>query len=519
MRLAVALFLAILSVTTASAQNAAITALVGNVVDPGGAAVVGARVTAVNKNTQDIYNTTTSDQGFYRIEFIRIGAYNLTIEQPGFQRFEKTDILVETNRIVRNDATLTVGSVSESVTIAATVAIVRTDDASISETISTRQIADLPLNGRDPMRLAITTPGVIPGLKATDGVPPGGGYIGAGTREIQNSMSLDGISIMNNLITTTPTRPMVESVQEVEVQTGTYSAQYGAYMGVHINLVSKSGTNSLHGNLVEFVRNDAFDARPYYLNPTSRKTVLRQNQFGFELDGPIYIPKIYNGRDRTFFMASYEGLRQRRESTSISTILTPKMFQGDFTEVATPASITDPTTNAPFPGKVVPANRISPVVGKLQQYYAVPNLPGVSQNLSITNPNRNTTNQSVDRIDQNIGSAIRFSYRYQRQTGEILNGNPIPVNGVTSPLLTNNHTLSYTHTISPSLVSEVRLGRNYFDSQTRESVLHERRQRRWDPVGHPRLRRRLPLRQSRHSRLQCDRLLRLERRRHQLVSG
>jgi hypothetical protein len=182
MRLAVVLSLAFLSATTAAAQNAALTALVGNVTDPGGAAIVGAKVTAVNKNTQDTYNTTTNDQGFYRIEFIRIGTYSLTIEQPGFQRFEKTEILVESNRIVRNDAALTIGSVSESVTVAATVAVVRTDDASISETISTRQIADLPLNGRDPMRLAITTPGVIPGLKATDGVPPGGGYIGAGGR-------------------------------------------------------------------------------------------------------------------------------------------------------------------------------------------------------------------------------------------------------------------------------------------------------------------------------------------------
>src|SRR5262249_19057358 len=118
------------------------------------------------------------------------------------------------------------------------------------------------------------------------------------------------------------------------------------------------------------------------------------------------------------------------------------------------------------PGKIIPANRISPAVGKLQQYYPAPNLPGVSQNLSITNPNRNTTDQTVDRIDQNIGSTIRLSYRYQRQTGEILNGNPTPVNGVTSPLLTNNHILSYTHTISPSLVSEIRLGRNYFDSET-----------------------------------------------------
>jgi len=448
----------------ASAQTASTTSLVGTVTDPGGSVVSGAKVTAVNTNTQDTYNTTTNDQGFYRIEFVRVGRYRITIEQSGFQRFEKTDVVVETNRVIRNDAMLTVGSVSESVTVKAAASVIRTDDASISEIISTREISDLPLNGRDPMRLAITTPGVIPGLKATDGVPPGQGFIGAGTREIQNSMSLDGISIMNNLITTTPTRPMVESVQEVEVQTGTYSAQYGAYMGVHINMVTKSGTNSLHGNLVEFVRNDAFDARPYFLNPASRKTVLRQNQFGFELDGPVFIPKLYNGRDKTFFMGSYEGLRQRREGTSISSIMTPKMFRGDFTQVS--QAITDPATGSPFPGNIIPSNRISPVVAKLQQYYRTPNLPGISQNLSVTNPNSNTTDQTVNRLDQNIGSSMRFSYRYQRQVGTIVNGSAIPVNGITSPLLTNNHTISYTHTITPSLVNEIRVGRNYFDSQT-----------------------------------------------------
>ena len=112
---------------------------------------------------------------------------------------------------------------------------------------------------------------------------------------------------------------MVESVQEVQVQTGTYSAQYGSYMGVHINLITKSGTNSLHGNLVEFLRNDILDARPYFLKtPTTPKSPLRQNQFGFELDGPIVIPNLYNGRDKTFFMGSYEGLRQIRSTTGLA---------------------------------------------------------------------------------------------------------------------------------------------------------------------------------------------------------
>src|SRR5207245_3477625 len=122
------------------------------------------------------------------------------------------------------------------------------------------------------------------------------GFIGAGTREIQNAVSLDGISIVENLITKTPTRPMVEAVQEVEIQTRACSAQYGSYMGVHMNVITKSGTNAIHGNLVEFLRNDKLDARPYFLAPTAAKNPLRQNQFGVEFDGPIVIPHIYNGR-------------------------------------------------------------------------------------------------------------------------------------------------------------------------------------------------------------------------------
>ncbi len=320
----------------ANAQIATTTALVGTVTDSSGNTAPGAKVTAVNTGTHDTYTAITTEQGYYNIQFIAIGDYNLTVELAGFQASKVTGIHVDINQVVRTDVALKVGNVVESVVVQATASAIKTDDASVSEIISTRTISDAPLNGRDPMMLAVATPGVLLGQKSSPtGTPPGEDFSGAGTREIQNSMSLDGISIMNNLITTTPTRPMVETIQEVEVQTGTYSAQYGAYLGVHINMITKAGTNQIHGALVEFFRNQVLDARNYFTlptpaNPTASKPPLRQNQFGGEVDGPVFIPKIYNGKDKTFFMASYEGFRLVQSSTVLSTEMPAAFFTGNF---------------------------------------------------------------------------------------------------------------------------------------------------------------------------------------------
>jgi outer membrane receptor protein involved in Fe transport len=180
---------------------------------------------------------------------VRIGKYELTVQRPGFYTFKATEVEVKINETVRTDVALKIGDVLQTITVDGAPAPVKTDEAGVSEIINMRDVADLPLNGRDPLRLAVLVPGVLPGQKPTNGVPPGQAFIGAGTREIQNSIALDGISIVSNLVTITPTRPAIDAIQEVEVQTGTYSAQYGAYMGVHLNLVTKSGTNMLHGNL------------------------------------------------------------------------------------------------------------------------------------------------------------------------------------------------------------------------------------------------------------------------------
>jgi hypothetical protein len=407
---------------SAMAQLATTTSLVGNVSDSTGRAIANAKVTAGETRTLATLSTASNEQGYYSFEFIPVGEYSITVEQSGFQKVTKTGIQVSNNQTVRSDFTLEVGQLTQSVTIQAEVLAIKTDDAAVSEVLTTRSVSELPLNGRDPMMLAVTTPGVLLGTKSSmTGIPPGNDFVGAGTREIQNSMSLDGISIMNNLITTTPTRPMVETVQEVEVQTGTYSAQYGAYMGVHINMVTKGGTNQFHGNAVEFLRNDKLDARNFFTlptpaNPTARKPPLRQNQFGFEFDGPVILPKIYNGKDRTFFMASYEGLRNTAQSSNLSTQMPAEFFSGDFSKVSASAItggvLKDPYNgNAPFSGSVIPENRISPLAKKLQQYYPAPNLPGLASNFLVPVPSTQRYNQTLNRIDQNIGNNVRLYVR------------------------------------------------------------------------------------------------------------
>jgi Carboxypeptidase regulatory-like domain/TonB dependent receptor len=435
-------------------QLADTTALVGSVTDSAGAAMAGVSVVAVNVDTNDSYSTATTADGDYRFEFVKIGNYRITVKQGGFQTTIKTGIVVTTNQTVRNDFSLVVGQLSQNIEVTATNPPITTDDASVKETVAQKSMADLPLNGRDALKLAATVPGLLPGQKSANGVPPGEDFIAAGTREIQNSVSLDGISIMNNLISTTPFHPSVDAIQGLEVQTGTYTAQYGAYLGAHLNLISKNGTNDLHGAVYEFFRNDKLDAQNFF---ASAKTPLRQNQFGFEVAGPVFVPKLYNGRNRTFFMFDYEGLRLVSQANSLNTVLTPQMRQGDFSQLTT--GLLNPVTRAPIPGNRLTASQLSPQAQNALTYYPLPNLPGITNNYSAAFPNNDRYNQALGRLDQNIGDKIRIFFRYAWQNENFLTGAANPFNGTTIPVSTRNWVVGYTQTISPTMVNDIRVGR------------------------------------------------------------
>lgn len=450
----------------AYAQLANTTSLTGTVTDAAGSLVAGVAITAVNVDTNDTYKTVTNDDGNYTFQFLKAGKYSVTAKQEGFETIVRNGIVVNANDIVRIDISLQIGRVSEQVVVSGSAPPLATDDASVRETISQTSVAELPLSGRDPLRLATLAPGVLPGQKAPNGIPPGEDFIAAGTREIQNSISLDGIATMNNLITTSPFHPSPDAIQQMDVQSGNYSAQYGAYLGAHLDLVTKSGVNDVHGAVWEFFRNDVLDARNFFLSPTAPKAPLRQNQFGGEIGGPLFVPKLYNGRNKTFFMFDYEGLRLRKQANGLDTVLTPLMRQGNFSE--SPAALTN-VNGVAFPGNIINPTLLSPQAVKLLQYMPLPNVAGgrttsglgISNNYSATYPNNDSFNQLLGRLDQNFGDKTRLFFRYANNDETYETGSTGPYNGTYLPVVTQNWVVGYTQTFTPNLVNDVRVGRQH----------------------------------------------------------
>jgi hypothetical protein len=439
--------------SSAFAQLATQTALVGTVSDATGGVIPGATVVAVNTATQDTYETTTNAQGYYNLQFVRIGKYEITVTLSGFQTSRAVGVEVTTNQIARRDVVMRVGGITESVTVEAAAAVLATDSATISETISEHAIAQLPISGgRNVWSLAGTTPGV---LRGTDQ------FIGAGQRGIQNSLSMDGINSAANLRTQTSMRPIADAVTEVEVQTGSTSAEYGSYLGVHINVLTKSGTNGAHGSVYEYYAGDALTARGYFEDRNTPPNPLRRDQYGVELDGPVLFPKLYDGRNQTFFMAAYEGIKQEVTGTSIISVPTALMREGNFSEIS--ANIRNPFTGLTFPGKVIPQSQISSIARRVLDFYPLPNRPGTGSNYLANVPSTQNSKQFLTRIDQNIGNKVRLYARYNWQDEFNNSASAIPTSGTVVPRVNKNLLVAYTHTLSSNVVNDFRVGHHSVD--------------------------------------------------------
>jgi len=444
----------LLLATTAGAQLASQTALVGTVTDSAGLAVPGAQVVAVSAGTKDTYEATTNGEGYYQIQFPRAGKYEITVTLFGFRTFKTTGVDVVTNQVTRANATLQIGELAEAVSVEAKAQVLDTDRATVSQTIGERAIVELPLPNRNVWGLATSTPGVIAATPSDIGLS----YRGAGQREIQNSLSLDGINSSANLLAATSMRPIAEAVTEVQVQTGSTSAEYGAYLGVHINVVTKSGSNALHGSVFHFMQDDSLDSRQYFENRDNPKNSRSRKQFGAQLDGPLQIPGLYDGRNKTFFMVAYEGVRAEAITSPFGSVPTALMRQGNFSEITTP--IRNPSTGQPFPGNIIPRERLSPTSLKLLEYYPAATRAGTANNLQAPSAFTDNVDQVLARVDQNLGNKIRLSLRFNWH--DSYSANPfnaaIPVAAVTQPRVNKNWLLGYTHTLTPNLHNDFRVG-------------------------------------------------------------
>jgi hypothetical protein len=304
--------------------------VVGSVTDPTGAAITAAKVTVINTETKVTRETQSDNQGNYQILDLPIGAYSVSVEHPGFSRVVTESQRLNINQSLRIDLKLSVGSTTETVQVQAQAVGVETINATIGQSVTSRPIVNMPLNGRNVLDLALLQPGVTP---QRPNAGPGAGFasIGGGRTDSVTYL-LDG-GVNNNLLDNGVVyNPNPDTVAEFRILTSNYGAEYGRNGGGIISVVTKSGTNEYHGSLFEFVRNNAFNANSFFNNESGTPVqILKRNQFGATLGGPLTIPKLFHGKDRVFFFVAYQGQRLvRTDANGKVTTYTPAELSGDF---------------------------------------------------------------------------------------------------------------------------------------------------------------------------------------------
>jgi hypothetical protein len=333
--------------------------IVGTVKDPSGAVVVGAKVTISDVERGQTFSTTTGETGDYVASPLHVGRYTVTVEKEGFKKAVSESIDLDVQQRAAVNVKLEVGRQTEQVIVTGAAPLLQTETSELGQVVDGRRVANLPLNGRNFAQLALLSAGTAPS-------EPGArdeksfGFSANGARSLQNNFLLDGVDNNSNLPdllneTNFVIQPPVEALQEFKVQTNAYSAEFGRGNGAIINAVIKSGTNQVHGSVWEFLRNNQLDGRNYFDDPTQPTPPYKQNQFGGTLGGPVVIPGIYNGRNRTFFFVDYEGLRIRQAQTQVAFIPPANWRTGDFSDLLDTTSqvlnsSVDPTLPTPVTG-------------------------------------------------------------------------------------------------------------------------------------------------------------------------
>jgi hypothetical protein len=472
-RVVLGLVIAACLLPAALAAQAVTGTILGTITDTSGAAVPGATVTLTNINTGFTRTVVTDGNGEYTVPSLPTGKYKLAAELPGFKTASVSEIDLGVDQHVRLNAKLEVGTVSETVTVAAASPLVQTSTSELGTTVGEEQIQTLPLNGRNFVNLTRTVPGVVRGI-------PGANIDGAGSlawrasasfsangqRPRDNNYMLDGVDNNETWLQTVVLFPSVDALDEFKLQTSTYSAEFGHSLGGVVNLQIKSGANVMHGSAFEFLRNSVFDANNFFNNRAGRaKPDFSQHQFGGTAGGPIV-------KDKTFYFFDYQGYRVNQGLTYLSTVPSAKMRAGDFSELN--RVIYDPVSHLPFAGNAISPGRFN-LVSKniLDQLIPQPNTAGVVSatgqtiNNYLINPTLDRQDNQIDfKIDHALAGNNRLSGRYSYEKTHRFLPATLPRSGDAGftfgsgdgNIKAQGLALNDTHTFNSSWLNEFRFG-------------------------------------------------------------
>src|SRR5262245_8004740 len=462
--------------------------ITGTVTDQSGAAIQGVRIAVRDTGTGFLRETVTNEVGLYSIPGLRPSTYDITAGSSGFHTYNQRGFSVEIDQIARLDIRLQVGDITQQIEVTGTTQALYAESATVGALIDQRKSVDLALNGRNFVQLALLVPGVNTGQP---GVSRGGGISIGGTRSEQNAFQLDGVSNSDQWDNNLFFRPNIDSIQEFKIQVNNYSAEFGKGAGGQINVVTRGGTNEFHGTLYEFNRNDVLQARnlfqrdPNFLNKQGEFIAppFNQNQFGGALGGPVL-------REKTFFFIDYEGFRLRRGQTGLRSVPDDALRRGDFSstvgrQLGTDAlgrpvlanQLFDPLTSRlqdsrfirdPFPNNQIPDSRFDPVARKLLdlELFPQPNIAG-TQDARTGNPRQNyadSRSRSSDsdqfsvRLDHRLSDRDYLFGRYSFIDSGAFDPGPFPKQERLDQARQHLVATSYTKTLSPTMVSELRFG-------------------------------------------------------------
>ncbi len=456
-------FLILLCLAGSSLAQTSTGTVKGTVVDGSGAPVPGAAIELQDAATGLKRMQHSTNDGVFEFALVPPGAYGISVEKQGFHRETIQGISLQVAEIRDVRLQLAVGEVTESVTITADTGTVQTAEASLSQVIDEKRVSQLPINGRNVLQLIGLAPGVNIAGRASAAQRQanyGPSFTMGGQRDNTSIILVDGIEISGMEVNNYPLAvPSLESVTEFRVVTANASAEFGGNSGAIVNIASKRGTNDIHGTLFEFLRNDALDARNFF---SIAKSPLKRNQFGGVVSGPVLIPKLYKGRDRTFWMFSYEGTRQSNAIANTAVVPAPSIRSGDFSGVgAAGLQIVDPYTKTPFPGNIIPASRISSFGKAYAALYPLPNASDPARNFYAQSAHHAENDLIATRVDHRITNAntlfgrVTLNNPYDRspgQSGVFTGFDSIQTDGNVQTVVGD------THVFSPTVINELNLG-------------------------------------------------------------